>query len=81
MSAYQETKIHGTPGFPYIVYPGILPEHISGIPHHWHEEMEIIYADRTFEVASMSRRSEVQKRLAAMGSSVQEPDAQAITIE
>ena len=43
MSAYQETKIHGTPGFPYIVYPGILPEHISGIPHHWHEEMEIIY--------------------------------------
>ncbi len=45
------------------------------------KEMEIIYADRTFEVASMSRRSEVQKRLAAMGSSVQEPDAQAITIE
>lgn len=43
MSAYQETKIHGTPGFPYIVYLGILPEHINGIPHHWHEEMEIIY--------------------------------------
>ena len=43
MSAYLETKVHGTHGFPYIVYPGILPEHISGIPHHWHEEMEIIY--------------------------------------
>ena len=43
MSVYQETKIHGTPGFPYIVYLGILPEHINGIPHHWHEEMEIIY--------------------------------------
>ena len=45
------------------------------------KEMEIIYADRTFEVASMSRRSEVQKRLATMGSSVQEPNAQAITSE
>lgn len=43
MSAYHETKTHGTPGFPYIVYPGILPEYINGIPHHWHEEMEIIY--------------------------------------
>ena len=42
MSAYQETQVHGTHGFPYIVYPGILPEYISGIPHHWHEEMEII---------------------------------------
>lgn len=43
MPAYLETKLHGTHGFPYIVYPGILPEYISGIPHHWHEEMEIIY--------------------------------------
>ena len=39
MSAYHETKVHGTHGFPYIVYLGILPEYISGIPHHWHEEM------------------------------------------
>ncbi|MCR5518957.1 MAG: hypothetical protein K6F21_01375 [Bacteroidales bacterium] len=44
-------------------------------------EMEIIYADKTFEVASMSRRSEVQKRLEAMGSAVQEPDRQAISID
>ena len=43
MAAYQETKVHGTHGFPYIVYVGILPEYINGIPHHWHEEMEIIY--------------------------------------
>ena len=43
MPAFHETKVHGTHGFPYIVYPGILPEYISGIPHHWHEEMEIIY--------------------------------------
>ncbi len=33
MSAYHETKVHGTHGFPYIVYLGILPEYISGIPH------------------------------------------------
>ena len=55
MPAYQETKVHGTRGFPYIVYPGILPEYISGIPHHWHEEMEIIYADEG--VVSVSVRN------------------------
>ena len=43
-------------------------------------EMEIIYADKTFEVASMSRRSEVEKRLAAMGSQVREPEKQAIAL-
>ena len=43
--------------------------------------MEIVYADKTFEVASMSRRSEVEKRLQAMGSKVKEPEKQAITIE
>ena len=46
MSAYQEIKVHGTHGFPYIVYPGILPERTSGVPHHWHEEMEIIYLEQ-----------------------------------
>ena len=45
------------------------------------KEMEIVYADKTFEVASMSRRSEVEKRLRAMDSKVQEPEKQAITIE
>ena len=44
-------------------------------------EMEIIYSDKTFEVASMSRRSEVEKRLAAMGSKVKEPERQAIALE
>ena len=55
MSAYHETKVHGTHGFPYIVYLGILPEYISGIPHHWHEEMEIIYV--TEGVVSVSVRN------------------------
>ena len=44
-------------------------------------EMEVIYSDKTFEVASMSRRSEVEKRLAAMGSKVKEPERQAIALE
>ncbi|MBR5924983.1 MAG: hypothetical protein IKZ60_05915 [Bacteroidales bacterium] len=44
-------------------------------------EMEIIYADKTFEVASMSRRSEVERRLASMGSQVKEPEQQAIALE
>lgn len=44
-------------------------------------EMEIVYADKTFEVASMSRRSEIEKRLEAMGSKVREPEKQAIEIE
>ena len=43
MPAYHETKVHGTHGFPYIVYPGKIPEYRSAMPHHWHEEMEIIY--------------------------------------
>ncbi|MBQ9310711.1 MAG: hypothetical protein IJ222_07630 [Bacteroidales bacterium] len=44
-------------------------------------ELEIVYADKTFEVASMSRRSEVSRRLKAMGSAVDEPTEQAISIE
>ena len=43
MAAYQETKVHGTHGFPYIVYPVRLPERMIDFPHHWHEEAEIIY--------------------------------------
>ena len=45
MSAYHETKIHGTHAFPYVVYQGLLPESLSGFPLHWHEEMEIIYVE------------------------------------
>ncbi len=40
--SYQETKIHGTPSFPYAVYWGLVPDWLSGFPLHWHEEMEII---------------------------------------
>lgn len=43
MAAYQEAKVHGTHGFPYIVYPVRLPERMIDFPHHWHEEAEIIY--------------------------------------
>ncbi len=44
-------------------------------------EMEIVYSDKTFEVASMSRRSEVEKRLEAMGSALREPERNAIIVE
>ena len=37
-----ETKIHGTIDFPYIVYPGKIPEYITSFPPHWHEEAEFI---------------------------------------
>ncbi len=37
------------------------------------EELEIIYADRTFEVADKSRRGSVEQRLKATGSGVGEP--------
>ena len=37
MSAYRETKLHGTHGFPYIVYLGIIPEYTGGVALHWHE--------------------------------------------
>ena len=42
MSVYQETKVHGTPSFPFAVYWGLIPDWLSGFPLHWHEEMEII---------------------------------------
>lgn len=45
------------------------------------KEMEIVYSDKTFAVASMSRRSEVEKRLEAMRSKVKEPEKQAIEID
>ena len=42
-SLLHETKIHGTLDFPYIVYPGKIPEYITSYPRHWHEEAELIY--------------------------------------
>ena len=38
-----ETKIHGTVEFPFVVYPGKVPEYITAFPRHWHEEAELIY--------------------------------------
>lgn len=42
----RETKIHGTPELPFIVYHGKIPDFIASFPRHWHEEMEIIYVAR-----------------------------------
>lgn len=39
----QETKIHGTLDFPYIVYHGKIPDFIISFPLHWHKEAEFIY--------------------------------------
>lgn len=41
-----ETKIHGSPAFPYSVYHGRIPEWISSFPLHWHESFELIYCER-----------------------------------
>jgi len=41
--AFQETKIHGSLEFPFIVYRGKIPEFIRNFPLHWHEEFELIY--------------------------------------
>ena len=38
-----ETKIHGSPAFPYSVYHGRIPEWLSSFPLHWHESFELIY--------------------------------------
>lgn len=38
-----ETKIHGTPSFPYSVYHGNIPEWILSFPLHWHDHFELIY--------------------------------------
>lgn len=43
MEAYLETKMHGKPSFPFIIYHSVLPKDMKGFPLHWHEEMEIIY--------------------------------------
>lgn len=42
----QETKIHGTPSFPYSVYCGRIPEWIHSFPLHWHEDFELIYCTK-----------------------------------
>ncbi|WP_322169682.1 AraC family transcriptional regulator [Acutalibacter caecimuris] len=40
-----ETKIHGSPAFPYSVYHGRIPDWLSAFPLHWHESFELIYCN------------------------------------
>ena len=40
---FHETKLHGTPDFPYIVYHGKMPDFLTAYPLHWHDEFEVIY--------------------------------------
>ncbi len=40
-----ETKFHGTPDFPYIVYHGKVPDFLTSFPQHWHNEAEFIYIE------------------------------------
>lgn len=44
--AFHETKIHGQPSFPYTVYRGNIPGYLHSYPLHWHDEMEIMLAEK-----------------------------------
>lgn len=43
-SAFKETKMHGKPEFPYMVYNGKIPKLFTYFPMHWHEEFELVHA-------------------------------------
>ncbi|MBQ9548881.1 MAG: hypothetical protein IJV01_06990 [Bacteroidales bacterium] len=43
-------------------------------------EMELLYQEKTFEVATLSRRSTVEKTLESLGSSVREAEKPATTL-
>ncbi|MBQ1618120.1 MAG: hypothetical protein II095_01140 [Bacteroidales bacterium] len=43
--------------------------------------LEVIYSDKTYEVAGLSRRSTVQKMLQEQGSQLQEPDRPATVMK
>ena len=45
------------------------------------KEMEILYSEKTFDVATYGRRSTVSKMLESMGSPVKEPQKPAMTID
>lgn len=45
------------------------------------DELEIIYSDKTFEVANRSRRGAVEETLKAMGSDIREPERPATVIK
>ena len=61
MPAFHESKVHGTRGFPYIVYPGVIPEYRCAMPHHWHEEMEIVYVSQGPLIVSVGNTEFVLK--------------------
>ena len=45
------------------------------------KEMEILYSEKAFDVATLGRRSTISRMLKSMGSSVCEPEKPAMTIE
>lgn len=53
-SDLHEIKQHGDNLFPYKIYRGIIPEYQYSYPHHWHEEMEIIYVISGTGVATVN---------------------------
>ena len=53
-SDLKEIKQHGNYSFPYMVYPGNIPEYTHSYPLHWHEEMEIIYVSYGTGIANVN---------------------------
>lgn len=45
------------------------------------KEMEILYSEKAFDVATLGRRSTISSMLGTMGSPVKEPEKPAMTIE
>ena len=43
---YEEKTKHGTYLFPFAAYGTIIPDVLKFFPEHWHDEMEIIYAEK-----------------------------------
>lgn len=46
MSAFRETKIHGSLSYPFTIYRGVIPEVLTDFGLHWHNEMEFILVAR-----------------------------------
>ncbi len=42
----QELKTHGNSNFPFNIYPCSIPLDFTGVPLHWHNDMEIIYVKK-----------------------------------
>lgn len=43
---YEEKTKHGTYLLPFAAYGTLIPRGLKFFPEHWHDEMEIVYADR-----------------------------------